>query len=84
MNILFTPHAWEDYIHWQSKDRKMIARINELIRDISRDPDGGIGKPERLKNDLSSWLSRRINHEHRLVYRIEEDNIVILQCRYHY
>jgi toxin YoeB len=84
MNILSTPHAWEDYAHWQSTDRKMLARINELIRDISRDPDGVIGKPERLKNDLSGWLSRRINHEHRLVYRIEEDNIVILQCRYHY
>ena len=84
MNVLFTPHGWEDYVHWQSNDKKMLARINDLIRDISRDPDGGIGKPERLKNDLSGWLSRRINHEHRLVYKIEDENIIILQCRYHY
>lgn len=84
MNILFTPHGWEDYVHWQTNDRKILARINELIRDISRDPDGGIGKPERLKNDLSGWLSRRINHEHRLVYKIEDENIIIIQCRYHY
>jgi toxin YoeB len=84
MNVLFTPHGWEDYVHWQTNDRKMLVRINDLIRDISRDPDGGIGKPERLKNDLSGWLSRRINHEHRLVYKIEDENIIILQCRYHY
>ena len=84
MNVLFTPHGWEDYVHWQTNDRKMLVRINDLIRDISRDPDGGIGKPERLKNDLSGWLSRRINHEHRLVYKIEDANIIILQCRYHY
>ena len=84
MNILFTPHGWEDYVYWQSNDKKMLSRINELIRDIRCDPDGGIGKPERLKNDLTGWLSRRINLEHRLIYKIENNSIIILQCRYHY
>ena len=84
MNVLFTPDGWEDYIYWQTNDRKILSKINELIRDIAMNPTDGIGKPEYLKNDLSGWLSRRINLEHRLVYKIENDSIVILQCRYHY
>lgn len=84
MNVLFTPHGWEDYVYWQTNDRKILVKINDLIRDISRDPNGGIGKPEQLKNALSGWLSRRINLEHRLVYKIDQGAIIIAQCRYHY
>jgi len=84
MNILFTDLAWDDYVYWQEIDPKIISKINRLIRDIKRDPDGGIGKPERLKGDLSRWLSRRINLEHRLIYRVEGDALIIAQCRYHY
>jgi toxin YoeB len=84
MNVLFTPHAWEDYLYWQKNDRKMLGKINDMIRDINRDPNGGIGKPEQLKNALSGWFSRRINLEHRLVYKIDQGSIIIAQCRYHY
>jgi toxin YoeB len=84
MNVLFTAHGWQDYVHWQTNDRKILVKINELIKDISRDPNDGIGKPEQLKNVLSGWLSRRINLEHRLVYKIDKDSIIIAQCRYHY
>ncbi len=84
MNVLFTPHGWEDYTYWQVNDRKILFKINDLIKDISRNPIDGIGKPEQLKNGLSGWLSRRINLKHRLVYKIENDSIIIIQCRYHY
>jgi toxin YoeB len=84
MNVLFTAHGWQDYVHWQTNDRKILVKINELIKDISRDPNDGIGKPEQLKNVLSGWLSRRINLEHRLVYKIDKDSIIIAQSRYHY
>ena len=84
MNVLFTANGWQDYLYWQSNNRKILGKINELIKDISRDSDSGIGKPEQLKNGLSGWLSRRINLEKRLVYKIEQGAIIIAQCRYHY
>jgi toxin YoeB len=84
MNILFTDYGWEDYIFWQENDPKMVTKINNLIKVIKRNPVDGIGKPERLKNDLSGWFSRRINLEHRLVYKLEKNAIIIAQCRYHY
>lgn len=87
MKITFATDAWEQYLHWQTTDRKILERINLLIRDIMRDDsDGGIGKPERLRGDLSGFSSRRIDDEHRLVYRVdtESDSLLIAQCRYHY
>lgn len=85
MNIVFSATAWEQYLWWQTTDRKMLKRINLLIRDIMRDDsDGGIGKPERLRGDLSGYSSRRIDDEHRLVYRVDTNNLLIVQCRYHY
>jgi len=84
MNVLFTAHGWQDYVYWQNNNKRMLGKIDDLIKEISRDPDGGIGKPEQLKNALSGWLSRRINLEHRLVYKIEHSSIIIAQCRYHY
>ena len=84
MNILFTDYGWEDYVFWQENDPKMVTKINNLIKDIKRNPVDGIGKPERLKNDLSGWFSRRINLEHRLIYKLEKNAIIIAQCRYHY
>jgi len=84
MNVLFTAHGWQDYVYWQNNNKRMLGKINDLIKEISRDHDGGIGKPEQLKNALSGWLSRRINLEHRLVYKIEHGTIIIAQCRYHY
>lgn len=84
MNKLFTDNGWEDYIYWQTEDRKTLKRINALIRDISRSGNTGIGKPESLKGNLSGFWSRRINETDRLVYKLEANNIVILSCRYHY
>ena len=84
MDIRFTPHAWKDYLFWHSTDKKMLNRINKLIIEISRNPHEGIGKPERLKGNFSGWLSRRINLEHRLIYSITDDAIIIIACRYHY
>lgn len=84
MNIVFAPHAWDDYQHWQSTDKAIVRRINRLINEIRRDPYAGIGKPEPLKYGLSGAWSRRITDEHRLVYRIAEQDLQILQARYHY
>ena len=84
MRLIFAPQAWEDYLHWQQSDRKMLQRINRLIADIQRDPFAGIGKPEPLRENLAGCWSRRIDEEHRLVYRPEGDLLVILACRYHY
>ncbi|MGN1069950.1 MAG: Txe/YoeB family addiction module toxin [Candidatus Fimadaptatus sp.] len=83
-NILFTPEAWDDYQFWLREDRRMLKRINALIADIQRGGYEGLGKPEPLRGDLSSWWSRRINDCDRLVYRLEGDLIVIVQCRTHY
>lgn len=88
MLIAWTELAWQDYLRWQQEDEKILAVINDLIKDIKRDPFKGIGKPEPLKHDLRGWWSRRITGEHRLVYRLqgkdEAQLLVIAQCRYHY
>ena len=76
--------AWDDYQYWQQTDKKMLKRVNELIKQCVRTPFEGAGKPEPLRNNLSGWWSRRINQEHRLVYRYEEGRLYILQCRRHY
>ncbi len=76
--------AWEDYISWQSQDKKIIKRINQLLKDIKRSPFDGIGKPEPLKGNLSGFWSRRIDDEHRLVYVVEKDSVIIIACRGHY
>ena len=84
MNILFTQHAWEEYNYWQKTDKKTVNKINELIKNIARTPFEGIGKPEPLRGNLQGFWSRRINQEHRLVYKVEGDLISIVQCRFHY
>jgi toxin YoeB len=88
MIIAWTETAWAEYLQWQKEDEKILGSINELIKDIKRDPFKGIGKPEPLKHALHGWWSRRITGEHRLVYRVsgkdEKKQIDIVQCRYHY
>ncbi len=84
MRLIFSEHAWEDYLYWQRTDRKVLDRINKLIRDIQRTPLEGVGKPEPLKHGLSGYWSRRINDEHRIVYKVELDSILIAQLRHHY
>jgi toxin YoeB len=84
MNIVFAKNAWEDYASWLSEDRKMLKKINELIKDIQRTPFEGKGKPEPLKYDLAGLWSRRINLEHRLVYSIKDNSIFIYSCKYRY
>ena len=84
MNIVFSPQAWEDYQRWQSIDRAIVKRINRLIKEVQRSPYEGIGKPEPLKYGLTEAWSRRITDEHRLVYRVSERGLEILQARYHY
>ena len=81
--IIFTEQAWDDYLYWQSQDKKTLRRINQLLQDISRNGYAGIGKPEPLKNDLSGYWSRRIDEVNRLVYRISDETIEVLQCRGH-
>jgi len=84
MVLTFTENAWEDYLYWQKFDKKMVKKINSLIKDIIRTPFSGIGKPEPLKYDLAGYWSRRIDQEHRLVYQVAEDELLIYACRYHY
>ena len=84
MKLVFHERAWEDYLHFQSADPKLLERINALIKECSRTPFSGIGKPEPLRGALAGWWSRRINREHRLVYRREKDRLLIAQCRLHY
>ncbi len=84
MRIVFSERAWEDYLYWQGQDRKILARINHLIREVQRDPVAGIGKPEALKHALAGYWSRRITDEHRPVYRVQDDALWIAQARYHY
>ncbi|WP_394120256.1 Txe/YoeB family addiction module toxin [Planococcus donghaensis] len=83
MNIIFTEKAWTEYTDWQIEDKKTLKRINSLIQDIQRNGYEGIGKPEPLRYDLNGYWSRRINETDRLVYRIDEKNVYILQCKYH-
>ncbi len=84
MKTIFSETAWEDYLYWQKTDKKLLKRTNELIQAIKRDPFEGIGKPEPLKHDLSGYWSRRIDDEHRIVYKIKDDSLLIAQCRGHY
>jgi toxin YoeB len=84
VRLIFSEHAWEDYLYWQRTDRKILQQINTLIREIQRTPFEGIGKPEPLKHGLSGYWSRRINDEHRIIYKIEADSLFIAQLRYLY
>jgi len=84
MRITFSKNAWEDYMSWQSEDKKILKKINDLIKDIQRTPNEGMGKPEPLKYDLTGLWSRRIDREHRLVSQSNENEILIYSCRYHY
>lgn len=82
--LQFSDNAWEDYLHWQQTDKKMLKRVNDLIKAIQRDPFQGIGKPEPLRHALAGYWSRRINDEHRIVYKVETGILLIAQVRYHY
>ncbi|MHB1657166.1 MAG: Txe/YoeB family addiction module toxin [Burkholderiales bacterium] len=84
MPIKFSDPAWEDYLFWQAKDKAVLKRIHALLRDIQRTPFEGIGKPEPLKHNLAGFWSRRIDEQHRLVYAMQDDTILVAQCRYHY
>ena len=84
MNLVFSDRAWDDYQHWQETDRRMLRRVNELLKDIKRSPFDGIGKPEPLRHQLAGFWSRRIDSEHRLVYAVTQSGIEIASCRYHY
>ena len=81
---VWTAAAWDDYLYWQTQDRKTLKRINALIRDAMRNPFTGIGKPEPLRENLSGFWSRRIDEQHRLVYAVENEDLAIVACRYHY
>ena len=82
--LKFTPDAWDDYLYWQSQDKKTLKRITQLLRDVSREPFTGIGKPEPLRENLTGYWSRRIDDTNRLVYAVEEQAIIVVACRYHY
>ena len=84
MRLVFTTNAWDDYVHWQKADRSKIRRINRLLDDVLRDPFEGIGKPEQLRHVLDGAWSRRIDEEHRLVYLVNDNDVIVLQARYHY
>ncbi|HBP42959.1 MAG: Txe/YoeB family addiction module toxin [Vreelandella alkaliphila] len=84
MKLIFAEHAWEDYLYWQKTDKKVLSRINKLIKETQREPFGGVGKPEPLKHGLAGYWSRRINEEHRMIYKVTDDALLIAQLRYHY
>jgi toxin YoeB len=84
VKLIFADEAWEDYLYWQKQDKKMVERIHKLIAEVMREPFSGVGKPEPLKHALSGYWSRRINDEHRLVYKIEDGSLLLAQLRYHY
>jgi len=84
MKLLWVPSAWEDYLYWQKTDKATVNRINRLIQDAQRSPFSGIGDPEALRHNLAGYWSRRIDKEHRFVYKVEKDTLHIAQCRYHY
>ena len=84
MKIIFVDESWEDYLYWQKTDRKILERINNMVKDISRNPYKGLGKPEPLKYKYQGFWSRRITEEHRLIYRVVNDEIQIAKCRFHY
>lgn len=84
MIICWSTHAWDDYLHWQQNDKKKLKRINQLIKDIMRNPFDGIGEPEPLRHNWTGYWSRRIDREHRLVYKYDDEKIQIVKCRFHY
>lgn len=84
MNIIWSDKSWEDYLYWQQTDKQMLKKINSLIKEINRTPFEGTGKPEPLKYELAGCWSRRINHEHRLVYEVSDQGLMVVSCRYHY
>lgn len=84
MKLMFLEDAWEDYLYWQKNNKKILQRINQLIKDALRTPFAGLGKPEPLKFDMAGCWSRRIDAEHRLVYKPDQEKLIIIQCRYHY
>lgn len=84
MNLAWTPDGWDDYLYWQRTDKKTLKRINTLIAAVVRDPYAGVGKPEPLRHQWTGCWSRRIDREHRLVYKATDTAIIIVQCRYHY
>ena len=84
MKLIFADEAWEDHLYWHKQDRRMVERINKLINEVKREPFAGVGKPEPLKHALSGFWSRRINDEHRMVYKIEGGALLLAQLRYHY
>jgi toxin YoeB len=84
VKLIFADEAWEDYLHWQKHDRKTVERIIKLIAEVKREPFSGVGKPEPLKHALSGYWSRRINDEHRMVYKVEGGSLLLAQLRYHY
>jgi toxin YoeB len=84
VRIIFSEHAWEDYLYWQRTDRKILERINKLIKEIQHSPFEGTGKPEPLRHGLSGYWSRRVTDEHRIVYKIDQDSLHLAQLRYHY
>ncbi len=84
MRLVFTPHGWQDYTHWLTADRATVKRLNRLLDDVLRDPYAGIGKPEQLRHTFADAWSRRISEEHRLVYLVDGDDVVVLQARFHY
>jgi len=84
MIYIFVDESWEDYLYWQKTDNKILSKINDLLKDISRTPFSGLGKPEPLKHKYKGYLSRRIDCEHRLIYRVKDDEILIAKCRFHY
>jgi toxin YoeB len=84
VSLVFSEHAWEDYLYWQQTDKKILQRINQIIKEIQRSPFQGVGKPESLKHGLAGYWSRRINDEHRIVYKVENKSVYIAQLRYHY
>lgn len=84
MKLIFAEQAWEDYLYWQKTDRKILARINNLIQEIRREPFSGIGKPEPLRHALAGYWSRRINDEHRIIYKIQDNSVLLAQLRFHY
>ena len=84
MIIAWTENAWDDYLYWQKIDKKTLKRINDLVKNIKRHPFEGLGSPEPLKHNWTEYWSRRINKEHRIVYKFEDEMLSIAQCRYHY
>ena len=84
MRLIFADQAWEDYLYWQRTDRKILEKINHLLQEIRREPFRGIGKPEPLRHDFAGYWSRRINDEHRIVYKIQNDSVLLAQLRFHY